>query len=107
MESVISNGKVSYTDNYNGFIYNAIIDGNLILSDIPSGKYDIIILNNKYEKIDVSLSNAVNTSYDGKYLIISDTNTDNSGTLNINLDNLKNHRGYQKEYNKNNYWKLQ
>lgn len=107
MESVIRNGKVSYTDNYNGFYYNFTLDNTLTLSGIPSGKYEIMVLNKDYATKDITLSNAVNIAYNDGYLIISDNNADNSGTININLKNFNNYKGYQSSFSKNNYWKVQ
>lgn len=106
MESVIKKGKVSYTDNYNGFYYNFTLDSSLTLSDIPSGKYEIIVLNKDYETKEITLSDSVNTTYDGKYLIISDTNSDNKGTLNITLKDFNKKQGYQSETNRNNFWRV-
>ena len=106
MESVIKKGKVSYTDNYNGFYYNFTLDSSLTLSDIPSGKYEVIVLNKDYETKEITLSDSVNTTYDGKYLIISDTNSDNKGTLNITLKDFNKKQGYQSETNRNNFWRV-
>lgn len=107
MESVIKNGKVSYTDNYNGFYYNFTLDNTLTLSSIPSGKYEIIIQNKDYETKDITLANAVNMAYNDGCLIISDNNSENSGTININLKNFNSYKGYQSSFSKNNYWKIQ
>lgn len=106
MESVIKKGKVSYTDNYNGFYYNFTLDSSLTLSDIPSGKYEVIVLNKDYETKEITLSDFVNTTYDGKYLIISDINSDNKGTLNITLKDFNKKQGYQSETNRNNFWRV-
>ncbi len=65
-----------------------------------------IVLNKDYETKEITLSDSVNTTYDGKYLIISDTNSDNKGILNITLKDFNKKQGYQSETNRNNFWRV-
>lgn len=46
---------------------------------------------------EITLSDSVNTTYDGKYLIILDTNIDNKEILNITLKDFNKKQGYQSE----------
>lgn len=107
LESIYSEGKISYSDSYNGLFYNVEIEKlGTTLSNLNSGKYEIFI-NEDYELSNITISNNKDITLvkeNGKYYVIIDEVPRNtSATITINLN--KTHEGYKSSYKINNFWK--
>lgn len=108
LESIIVNNEVIYTQNYSGVDYNTIVNKNgVTMSNIPSGKYEIIVTGNiNFDVENIVLNNGdkmkIEVSDDKYFLIIESTNTDNSGDIAIilNSDDNKKYNNENKIINK-------
>lgn len=89
METVINDGTVSYTSNYNGMEYKAVVNNTgVTINNIPSGKYKIVESNDNtfvLEGIDLQTNSSISVvnENDKWYLIIAETNQNQTGTISL------------------------
>lgn len=94
---------------YNGVEYNLSVDElGEVIKHIPSGKYEIEIIDNNYELKDMVISDNTDNVHivkedDKYYLVIEDTPDDSWGTVNIELE--KKEKNYQTSYSISNYFR--
>lgn len=111
MEMIMNEGTISYTSSYNGMEYKAIVDEvGVSINNIPSGKYEIIESNDNtfiLEGIDLQTNNSMSVlNENGKwYLIIAETNQNQSGTIILNM-NIDSFNGYDDSANVSNLYKI-
>lgn len=92
METLMNNGTISYTSNYNGMEYNAIVTKTGVsINNIPSGKYEIVESNDNtfiLEGIDLQTTSSISVvnENDKWYLIIAETNKNQTGTITLNMN---------------------
>lgn len=94
---------------YNGVEYNLSVDElGEVIKHIPSGKYEIEIIDNNYELKDMIISDNTDNVHivkedDKYYLVIEDTPDDSWGAVNIELE--KKEKNYQTSYSISNYFR--